>query len=122
MRGGEHLYIIQSAVTGAFKVGRSSNVEARLKQLQTGSPYDLRIICTLENQGYKEKRIHRRLKGYESQTHHGSEWFIEPGLASLGDDIYGLLNPCAIDLWWETERGAIHSPGPPKGWGVDFDH
>lgn len=116
MRGGAHLYVIQSFCTGAFKVGRSSDVQARLKQLQTGSPYDLRIILTLENQGQREREIHRRLKGYESQGGDGGEWFIEPGLPSIGDELYELLDPCVFESWWETAAGPIHPSGPPRGW------
>jgi hypothetical protein len=116
MKGGAHLYIIQSHTTGAFKVGRSSDVEARLKQLQTGSPYTLRIILVLENQGHREREIHQLLRGYESQQADGGEWFIEPGLPSIGDNLYDLLDPCVFDCWWETDAGPIHPPGPPRGW------
>ena len=116
MRGGAHLYIIQSHTTGAFKVGRSSDVETRLKQLQTGSPYKLRITLVLENQGTREREIHRRLRGYESQSDDGGEWFIEPGLPSIGDELYERLDPCVFDCWWETAAGPIHPPGPPRGW------
>lgn len=116
MKGGAHLYIMQSKVTGAFKVGRSSNVENRLKQLQTGSPYELRVILVLEDQGSQEREIHRRLRGYESQDTEGGEWFIEPGLPSIGDELYEKLDPCVFDGWWETEAGPIHPPGPPRGW------
>jgi len=116
MKGGEHLYVVQSHTTGAFKVGRSSNVEKRLKQLQTGSPYHLRVILILPGQGHRERELHRKLKGYESQSNDGGEWFIEPGLPSIGDDLYDLLNPCVFENWWETAVGPIHPPGPPRGW------
>lgn len=115
MKGGADLYVLQQHTTGAFKVGRSSDVEARLKQLQTGSPYALRIILVLKNHGNMEREIHRRLHGYESQGTDGGEWFIEPGLPSLGDDIYEKLDPCVYESWWETEAGPIHPPGPPRG-------
>lgn len=115
MRGGAHLYIIQSGTTGAFKVGRSSDVQARLKQLQTGSPYTLRIILVLEGQGHRERELHHLLRGYESQQE-GGEWFIEPGLPSLGDDVYELLDDCALEDWWRTSAGRVHPPRPPRGW------
>jgi len=115
MRGGKHLYIVQSGTTGAFKVGRSSDVEARLKQLQTGSPYTLRIILVLKGQGHLERELHRRLRGYESQQE-GGEWFIEPGLPSLGDEVYELLDICALEDWWRTAAGRVHPVRPPRGW------
>ena len=113
---GTSLYILQQHTTGAFKVGRSSDVPARLKQLQTGSPYDLRIILVVKGQGTREREIHRRLRGYESQTGDGGEWFIEPGLPSIGDELYVRLDPCVSDCWWETAAGPLHPPGPPRGW------
>ena len=44
-----HLYIIQSSNKGNFKIGRSKNPSKRLKQLQTGSPYKLKLVLVLEN-------------------------------------------------------------------------
>lgn len=118
MRGGADLYVLQSGTTGAFKVGRSSDVATRLKQLQTGSPYTLRIILVLQGQGHREREIHRRLRGYESQQK-GGEWFIEPGLPSLGDEVYELLDPCAMEDWWKTTVGRVHPVQPPRGWSAE---
>ncbi len=114
MRGGAHLYIVQSAVTGAFKVGRSSNPERRLKELQTGSPYKLKIILVLENQGHRERRLHNRLMGYRSQGTYQGEWFIEPGLASLPDDVYEKFDLEDVNTWWESDKGPLDAPGPPS--------
>lgn len=116
MIGGADLYIIQSKVTGAFKVGRSSDVPTRLKQLQTGSPYELRVILVLPGEGRREREIHRRLRGYESQGDATGEWFVEPGLPSIGDTLYEKLDPCVFECWWETDAGMVHIPGPPRGW------
>jgi hypothetical protein len=121
MRGGADLYVIQAHTTGAFKVGRSSDVATRLRQLQTGCPYTLRILLVLKNQGHREREMHQRLRGYESQQEVGGEWFIEPGLPSLGDEVYELLDPCAIEAWWRTSSGVVHPPGPPRGWVADRD-
>ena len=38
------LYIIQCDKTGAFKVGISTNVERRIKNLKTGCPYEIKLI------------------------------------------------------------------------------
>lgn len=113
MRGGEHLYIVQSHTTGAFKVGRSSDPERRLGELQTGSPYLLRIILVLEGQGHRELSLHRRLREYRAKGVVKGEWFIEPGLANLPDDIYDQLDIEMVDSWWVTEAGPLHPPGPP---------
>jgi len=112
MRGGEHLYVIQSHTTGAFKVGRSSNPERRLHDLQVGSPFKLRLILVVEGMGWREKRVHEALQGYHSQGTYEGEWFIEPGLATLPLDLYEQLDLDMVNTWWETEAGPIHSPGP----------
>jgi len=112
MKGGEHLYIVQSFCTGAFKVGRSSDPERRLHDLQVGSPYELRLILVLEGQGWREKKVHEALHGYRSQGLYKGEWFIEPGMGSLPDDIYEQLDLDMVNTWWMTEAGAIHAPGP----------
>ena len=111
---GSSLYIIQSRITGAFKIGRSSKPERRLKELQTGSPYELRIILVLKDQGHEELELHRRLKRYLSQGRMKGEWFSEPGLASLPDHIYEQLDLEVVNTWWEGERGPVEAPGPPK--------
>jgi hypothetical protein len=112
MRGGEHLYLIQSHTTGAFKVGRSSNPPRRLQDLQVGSPFKLRIILVVLDQGPRERAVHRALQGFHSQGTYEGEWFIEPGLGSLPDDLYGMLDLEMVNTWWETEQGAFHLPGP----------
>jgi len=112
MRGGLHLYILQSHCTGAFKVGRSSNPERRLRDLQVGSPYKLRLILVVESQGWRERDVHRALAGFHSQGTHRGEWFIEPGLGSLPDDLYAQLDLEMVNTWWETDAGPIHGPGP----------
>lgn len=94
---GLHLYIIQSAVTGAIKVGRSGNPDKRLKSLQTGSPYPLRIILVLDRRGWQEKALHERL----SRFHTKGEWFLYQGLAGgLPLDIYEQLDLEVVDNWW----------------------
>jgi len=112
MRGGAHLYILQSHTTGAFKVGRSSDVERRLQDLQVGSPFKLRIILVARNQGKREKTVHRALHGYRSQGTYKGEWFVEPGLGSLPDDLYAMLDLDIVNTWWVTAAGPIHVPGP----------
>lgn len=94
-----HLYIIQSDVTGAFKVGRSKNPERRLKQLQTGSPYKLKLICVLENKGYQEKLLHSQLN--ESGRRCKGEWFDFDLIGYLPDNIVEGLDLEIVNTWWE---------------------
>ena len=95
-----HLYIIQSDVTGAFKVGRSKSPIRRLKQLQTGSPYQLKLVCILENKGYQEKLLHRRLD--ESGRRCKGEWFEFDLIGNLPDDIVEILDLETVNTWWEN--------------------
>ena len=64
----DHLYIIQSDISGAMKIGRSKNPKKRLKQLQTGSPYKLKLLVEVSGQGLQEKSLHRTLKDYKRKV------------------------------------------------------
>ena len=69
MTGGRHLYVMQMDVTGAIKIGRSSNVDRRLGEIQTSCPYQVRVILVLENQGYRERKMHERLRKYRTRRY-----------------------------------------------------
>lgn len=92
-----NLYIIQSAVTGCVKIGRTKDVDQRLGQLQTACPHKLRIILHVPDQGHLEKRLHKQLKPHRIRWN--GEWFKEEGLASLPDWLYELLDLDSQD-WW----------------------
>ena len=96
-RTGEHLYIIQSAVTGAVKIGRSNDVEKRLKQLQTGSSYRLVLLAKFDNQGHMEAFLHRKFEKYKSSMQ--GEWFTYFCLPNLPDWMYEQLP--FDDMWWK---------------------
>jgi hypothetical protein len=93
------LYIIQSNDNGAFKVGVSKNPIKRLSQLQTGSPFKLKIILILEGKSRLEKRLHDQLRSFRLGNFKG-EWFSYDGFASLPDWIYEKLDLEEIDNWW----------------------
>jgi hypothetical protein len=94
---GRDLYIIQQAHTGNIKVGRSNDVHRRLRNLQTGSPYRLRLILHVEHEGKREREIHQRMHG--RGTRRGGEWFEEGALSELPEDYYGQLDLEHQD-WW----------------------
>ena len=97
------LYIIQSDVTGSFKVGRSKHIKKRLKQLQTGAAYSLKLILSLPGQGNRELSIHRRLREMKFIDTKG-EWFPYEALSWLPDDIYEQLDLELVDRWWRHEK------------------
>lgn len=59
---------------GALKFGVARNPKARLKELQTGNPNELKLEVALSLTDDKEKQIHRWLK---SECIRG-EWFCGP--------------------------------------------
>ena len=67
----DSLYIIQSSNKGMIKIGRSTDPDVRLKQLQTGNPSKLKLIHVFEEIGYKEKIYHELLKEFRIK----GEWF-----------------------------------------------
>lgn len=76
-----NVYFIQSVIGGPVKIGKSNNVEQRLEELQTGSPYILQIIKIIKNvKPQVEREFHEKFKDYRS---HG-EWFDEKVLNLLG--------------------------------------
>jgi len=94
------LYIIQCDKTGAFKIGVSKDVNKRYKQLQTGCPYELKIILILKNGANMEKKLHHDLKDFKT-TKQNQEWFCFDGLACLPDSIYEKFDLDFINTWWE---------------------
>lgn len=101
---GADLYIIQSDVTGAVKVGRTQDAPERLKQLQTGCPYQLRLMAVFPGLGHRETRIHRILRSSKRPTLPPSgmlgEWFPLDVLPELPDELYGQLPLEDLDTWW----------------------
>lgn len=102
----KHLYIIQSAQTGAIKIGRTSDIDQRIKTLQTSNPYPLKVILFVESYGYLERELHERLKQYKTN----GEWFKYEGLSELPVWLYEQLNLDSVDQWWRynVEPTFIH--------------
>jgi hypothetical protein len=93
-----HLYIIQSSNNGCFKIGRSKHPEKRLRQLQTGSPYKLKLILVLENEGVYEKSLHNLFPKREIRCK--GEWFDFDLMGYLPDRITELLDLDLVNTWW----------------------
>ena len=62
---GVDLYIIQAAVTGSIKIGRTKDIDRRLNELQTGCPHKLRVIVLIPKEGFREKQLHQKLRRYQ---------------------------------------------------------
>jgi len=91
----DDLYIIQMEESPYYiKIGRSKNVEKRLKQLQTGSGVKLRLVHVFKEMGYKEKELHNELRMYRTN----GEWFTANrySVGAIPDEYYEKLNENAI--------------------------
>jgi hypothetical protein len=66
---GKHLYFIQ--VGEYIKIGRTDDVNKRLKQLEAMNPYDVELIEFIEGAGELEHSLHDQFK---DRLHRG-EWF-----------------------------------------------
>jgi hypothetical protein len=102
MRGGRDLYIFQMAVTGDMKIGRSSDIDRRLGEVQTGCPHKLRVLLRAPNMGHRERDLHQRLRMYRCRMMKG-EWFREEGMGEIPIDIYNLIPPEVLEDpdWWK---------------------
>lgn len=59
------------------KIGLSRNIQSRIRQLQTGSPYRLRLMGWIESDDDASLERHLHAKYASQNTHH--EWFhLEP--------------------------------------------
>ena len=94
----DHLYFIQSYRTGMIKIGRSKNPKRRLKQLQTGSPDELRIIHVFNGLGWREKEIHIALADWKIREN--GEWFSYKCVGSIPIEFYQQISYGAFDSWW----------------------
>jgi hypothetical protein len=72
---GRHIswvYFIEATNTNLVKIGRGCGSE-RLKSLQTGCPYELKLLCEIKTLDdiKLEKELHRKFNKY----HYRGEWF-----------------------------------------------
>jgi len=68
-------YCIRNDANGMAKIGRSINPTARLRQLQTGSPHPLRLVCAIAGNERTEAVVHDLF----SWARLSGEWFDDAG-------------------------------------------
>jgi predicted GIY-YIG superfamily endonuclease len=95
-RNGDSLYFIQAKGSGRIKIGRSKNPERRLKTLQTGNASQLKMVCSLNGLGWRERDIHEALKKWRLK----GEWFEYECVGSIPNEIYELIPYGGLDDWW----------------------
>ena len=102
---GKSLYLMQADNSGAIKIGKSANPERRVKQLQTGCPFEIRLIASFPEKGDLEKRLHKRLWEYRinplTNKKTRGEWFDFSCMGNLPDWITETLDLDMVNTWWE---------------------
>lgn len=79
---GDKVYFIQENNSKAIKIGKAVDPNTRLKQLQTGHPYELKILKVISG-GYKEeKKLHKLFEKYRL----AGEWF------EYNDELMGYID------------------------------
>jgi len=73
-RGERFVYFIQSGERGPIKIGAAANPFARLRELQTGNPYQLRLLLA-EDAGCHAWALERALHRRFASSRLGGEWF-----------------------------------------------
>jgi len=68
---GRDLYVVSLVGTPYFKVGRATDCQKRLRQIQAGSPIEARIVLQFAGAGYWEPQLHKALMLHRLN----GEWF-----------------------------------------------
>ena len=97
----KHLYVIQSDITGAIKIGISNNPKKRLQQLQTGSPYKLKLLTIVKGRGDLERSLHSFLKPYKQSCK--GEWFDFDCTGSFPDWLSEMVDWDVANVWWDKK-------------------
>jgi hypothetical protein len=75
------LYILQNGNTDQYKIGITNNLNKRLQQLQTGCPFELKVIKIWTHYNRKviekyERVLHRYFTKCGCRIRENGEWFI----------------------------------------------
>lgn len=73
----EGVYIISIKDSNLFKIGLTKDIEKRLKQLQTGNPFEYKLVEFFQTTKFKEleKTLHKKYK----KNRYKNEWYILDG-------------------------------------------
>ncbi len=92
----KHLYFIQDQSSKDIKIGRTSNINRRLKEIKTGSNRTYTLLYAFNNLGHLEKDMHYALSKYRIQYEWFSEDCLEKALSFLEE--YGIEDD-KFDCW-----------------------
>lgn len=75
------LYILQNGNTNQYKIGITNNLNKRLQQLQTGCPFELKVVKVWTHYNRKviekyERVLHKYFTKCGCRIRENGEWFI----------------------------------------------
>lgn len=70
-RGNGCIYFLQQGDDGPIKIGYTKDLLARIKDLQVGSPYELKLILSFRGFPEKERELHAKFREHRMS----GEWF-----------------------------------------------
>lgn len=73
------VYVVGDGHSGIVKIGITENLNSRLKTLQSGSPHELRVLCTFRSGIELEAHLHKRFEKRRLQ----GEWFDFTGVDAV---------------------------------------
>ncbi len=108
-----------------IKIGISKNVSKRLSQLQTGSPYKLKLMGWIESNNDKalERELHKKYSNYNSHL----EWFnlsscrVLEELKNHSTDSYISVNENAFEIVSHDRDGIPEFLGAWQWTDVEYD-
>lgn len=94
------VYFVGNITDNSIKIGYSSNIQKRIKQLSTGSSQRLTLLGYIESEKSLEKELHIKFSHHRIRSN--GEWF------SVNDnsDLIDYINKYScIDLYIEYDNG-----------------
>ena len=72
----DDLYVMQYGTSNkVVKIGRSSNIEQRRRDLQAGHNFLVTVVASFPSFGHLEQMVHLQLQAFRSTEGVGKEWF-----------------------------------------------
>jgi hypothetical protein len=103
-----YIYAIQAGGTGPVKIGLTNSPRARLKTLQTASPWPLKGIALWCGAAFEEKLLHEMF----AESRLEGEWF-QPSPELL--DTLAFLGAGEACEWHDESDCLVAGTDPPQG-------
>jgi len=102
----QHLYFFESDF--GVKIGKSKNVDARIKTIQQSYAPSAKILKIIPNAGKFEQNLHKKFKKQNIRNHpvYGVEWFYKnDDLASFIDEVESVND--LVDIFGTKSIGQL---------------